>query len=174
MIIPLKCCMSWPVSTKCTGKQEYFVDTMGQMFDYHNCELDRFLELINNNTSTSVLTENIKNAQARNTELKRKYAEVEDDYDSSELESESTTATATATTIATATSSQQIQSTSSLSYEKGMKFVEQFKQARMEKGLTKMDWLTCLAEGRKRNLLDYKNSSTFGNQSAKDIKKYAD
>lgn len=31
-----------------------------------------------------------------------------------------------------------------------MKILEEFKQARIAKGLTKMDWVTCLAEGKKK------------------------
>ncbi|GAA5813688.1 hypothetical protein MFLAVUS_007174 [Mucor flavus] len=45
------------------------------------------------------------------------------------------------------------QSTSSLAFQRGMEFVKRFKKARM-------DWVTCLSEGRKVGLLKYNNTAT--------------
>lgn len=129
-----------------TGNQLHLVAVIGQMCDHQNSEYEKLLELIDNKVPASLLIQTIKSAQSRTRNLKRKYVEIDEtDTDISEA----TTAATTAATEAEP-SSQQIQSPSSLSYEQGMQFVEQFKQARIEKGLTKMDWLTCLSEGKKR------------------------
>ncbi|KAG1441064.1 hypothetical protein G6F56_011649 [Rhizopus delemar] len=141
------------------GNQLHLVEVIGQMCDHQNSEYEKLLELIDNKAPASLLIQTIKSAQSRTRSLKRKYVEID----------ETDTNIAEATTAATEveTSTQQIQPLSSLSYEQGMQFVEQFKQARIEKGLTKMDWLTCLSEGQKKNLLHYKNCSTLRNQFAR-------
>jgi hypothetical protein len=63
-----------------------------------------------------------------------------------------------------------VESANSSSYRQGMEFVESFKKTRMEKGLRKMDWVTCLSEGKKRKLFNYKNTSSLRNQFAKYLK----
>lgn len=98
----------------------------------------------------SVLVEQIKNAQSRIQSLKRQCAEIK---------------------VATEETSN-IQSSASSKYEQGMQFVEQFKKARIEKGLTRMDWVTCLAKCRKKNLLiNYKNGNSLRSQFTKYTKR---
>lgn len=55
-------------------------------------------------------------------------------------------------------------------YEKGMNFVENFKQTRMQKGHTKMDWIACLEDGKRLGLLNYKNPDALRNQFSKFMK----
>jgi hypothetical protein len=52
-------------------------------------------------------------------------------------------------------------------YEKGMDFVEKFKQTRIQKGHRRMDWITCLEEGQRLGLLNYKNPDALRNQFSK-------
>lgn len=51
-----------------------------------------------------------------------------------------------------------------------MEFVEKFKKARMEKGLKQMDWVTCLSEGKKMKLFNYKNTAILRTQFNKYMK----
>lgn len=147
-----------------SGNQLHLVEVVGEICDHQSTEYERLLELIDNGAPASLLIQTIKGAQSRINTLKRKYTEID------EAEADTLEATTTASAGAEL-SPQQLQSPDSLSYEQGMQFVERFKQARIARGLTKMDWLTCLSEGQKKNLLlNYKNRSSLRDQFAKFIR----
>lgn len=54
-------------------------------------------------------------------------------------------------------------------YEEAMKFVAEFEQKKVEEG-KRMDWVTCLKEGKDLNILNYKNSESLRQQFLKYIK----
>lgn len=147
-----------------SGNQLHLVEVVGKLCDHQSTEYERLLELIDNRLPASLLIQTIKGAQSRIHTLKGKYTEID------ETEADTLEATTTASAGAEL-SPQQLQSPDSLSYEQGMQFVERFKQARIARGLTKMDWLTCLSEGQKKNLLlNYKNRSSLRDQFARFIR----
>jgi hypothetical protein len=123
----------------------------------------RLLELIRNHALPQIITDDIKNSQFQNNQLKRKYS-IDEDCSIYPTTSSLNTSQATSSTEA---SDVQVGSATSLSYRQGMEFVENFKKARMEKGLNKMDWVTCLAEDKKMQLFSCKNTSSLRNQYAK-------
>lgn len=148
------------------GNQQHMVEVLRQVCDTQDHVNARLLELIQNHASPDILTDAIKSSQAQNNNLKRKYG-IDEDCSINTTASSLNTTTATSST---APSDILIESTTSLSYRQGMEFVENFQKTRMEKGLKKMDWVTCLSEGKKMKLLSYKNTSSLRNQYAKYIK----
>lgn len=48
-----------------------------------------------------------------------------------------------------------------------MNSVVQFKQARIQKGLKRIDWITCLNESKQLGLFSYKNANVLRNQFSK-------
>ncbi|KAI7893183.1 uncharacterized protein EV154DRAFT_550148 [Mucor mucedo] len=101
----------------------------------------------------------IKEAQARQLELKREFDKLENVFLTS-------TSTTTSSPSSPSTSSPSI-SSSSL-YQMGMEFVLEFKKARIKQGKERMDWKLCMKEGHKSGLLsNYKNIDTLKNQFMK-------
>lgn len=54
-------------------------------------------------------------------------------------------------------------------YEEAMKFVDEFKQKKVEGG-KRMDWVACPKEGKDLNILSYKNPESLRQQFLKYIK----
>lgn len=54
--------------------------------------------------------------------------------------------------------------------KQGMDFVEQFKQARIQKVHKKMDWIRCLQEGTRLGLVQYINVNSLLKQFSKNTK----
>ncbi|GAA5816547.1 hypothetical protein MFLAVUS_010077 [Mucor flavus] len=126
------------------GDEQHMAEVIKQVCDTQDCMNTRLLELIHNHASPQIITDAIKNSQFQNNQLKRKYS-IDEDCSIYPTTSSLNTSQATSSTAA---SDVQVESATSLSYRQGMEFVENFKKARMEKGLNKMDWVTCLAEER--------------------------
>lgn len=106
-------------------------------------EYEKLLTLANTATSSDVFVQAIIDAKTQNDKLKRKYG--------SDPTGSSSNKRATKTNA-----SSSINDDNDI-YEKGMDFVEKFKQARIQKGHAKMDWITCLEEGKRLGLLKCKN-----------------
>jgi hypothetical protein len=113
-------------------------------------EYEKLLILANTATSSDVLVQAIIDAKTQNDKLKRKYG------------SDPTSSSSNKRTTKTNASSS-INDDKDI-YEKSMNFVEKFKQTRIQKGHTKMDWITCLEDGKRLGLLDYKNPDALRNQ----------
>ncbi|CEP14833.1 hypothetical protein, partial, partial [Parasitella parasitica] len=105
------------------------------LLESQNREYERLLSLANTVGSPDVLIQAINDAKSRNDTLKRK-----DDSDPVGSLSNKRTATATNSSASSSINNKNDQ------YKQGMDFVEQFKQARIQKGHKKMDWITCLKE----------------------------
>ncbi|KAI8642325.1 hypothetical protein BD408DRAFT_416623 [Parasitella parasitica] len=108
------------------------------LLEFQNREYERLLSLANTVGSPDVLIQAINDAKSRNDKLKRK-----DDSDPAGSLSNKRTATATNSSASSSIDNNNDR------YKQGMDFVEQFKQARIQKGHKKMDWITCLEEGTK-------------------------
>lgn len=124
------------------GNEQHMAKVIKQVCDTQDCMNTRQLELIRNHASPQTLTDAIKNSQYQNKQLERKYS-IDEDCSTSLLSTSQATSS-------TAASDVQVESATSLSYRKGMEFVESFKKARIQKGFSQMDWVTCLAEGKRR------------------------
>lgn len=116
-------------------------------------EYKKLLTLANTAASSDVLVKVIIDAKTQNDKLKRKY-----DFDPTGSSSNK---------ISTKTNASLSNSDDNDIYEKGMDFVEKFKQARIQKGHTKMDWITRLEEGKRLGLLKYKNPDALRDQFSK-------
>jgi hypothetical protein len=160
------------------GNQQHMTEVIKQVCDTQDSEYTRLLELIQNHASTEILTEAIKSSQYQNKKLKRQYS-LDEDCSMDIIASTSNptvisfaASDLTETRVAAPVPNTEmlVESANSSSYRQGMEFVESFKKTRMEKGLRKMDWVTCLSEGKKRKLFNYKNTSSLRNQFAKYLK----
>lgn len=129
------------------------------LLESQNREHERLLSLANTVGTPDVLIQAINDAKSRNDELKRK-------NDSDLAGSLSNRKTTAASTNASSSSNN-----NNDLYEQGMDFVEHFKQARIQKGLKKMDWIVFLKEGKQLGLLNYKNADALRNQFSKFTKR---
>lgn len=144
--------------TRLIGNQVHLVDFVKELLNNQEKQYQHLLELASQQNSHTIQT-SIKKAQAQQLELKRKFDELDD-----------VALTSTSTTTSSPSSPSPLSpSTSSHSlYQMGMKFVLEFKKARIKQGKERMDWKLCMKEGHKNGLLsNYKNINTLKNQFMK-------
>lgn len=161
--------------TSLIGNQVHLVDFVKELLNTQEKQYQHLLTLASQQNSSQAIQTSIQNAQAQQLELKRKFNELDD-----------MALTSTFTTVPSTTSSEasppppsspspspppspsyNVSSSTSL-YQRGMTFVLQFKAARIQQGKERMDWKSCMKEGRRNGLLlNYKNISTLKNQFMK-------
>lgn len=124
------------------------------LFESEDLECEKLLALANTTGSSDVLVQAISDATAKNDGLIKKH--VSDP--SGTFLNKRTTKTNPSSSI------------DNDKYIKDMGSVENFKQERIQKGHTKMDWTTCWEEGSRLRLLDYKNPNALRNQFSKYMK----
>jgi hypothetical protein len=154
--------------TSLIGNQVHLVDFVKELLNDQEKQYQHLLKLASEQNSHAIQA-SIKKAQAQQLELKHKFDELEDVALTSTSATTSSPSLPSPSSPSTSSPSLSLPSLSSPSlYQMGMKFVLEFKQARIKQGKERMDWKLCMKEGQKSGLLlNYKNISTLKNQFMK-------
>lgn len=117
------------------------------------------MELIDKQASSEVVAKAIKTLQSQNQATKRKFSDI--DVGPSSISATDNTNTEDSNFAAESPTS---------SYERGMIFVENCKNARIQRGFKRMDWSDCYSKGFTLNLFQYKSADVLRNQFNKYLK----
>jgi hypothetical protein len=135
-----------------SGNIPHLIDVLQQVLDEKDHECDNMLKLLDNRASQEVLTQTVKNTKSRNQLLKRKYSDINP---------------TTSTSSSNRDTSPEVLLDATTRYIQGMEFVDNFKKTRIALGKKRMDWVTCLDQGKKMKLFDYRNPKTLQTQFEK-------
>ncbi|KAI9254710.1 hypothetical protein EDC94DRAFT_618193 [Helicostylum pulchrum] len=149
--------------TSLIGNQVHLVDFVKELLNNQEKQYQHLLKLASQQNSYAIQT-SIKKAQTQQLELKRKFDELEDVA----LTSTSTTTSSPSTPSPLSSPPLSPSTLSPSLYQTGMKFVLEFKKARIKQEKERMDWKLCMKERHKNGLLsNYKNINTLKNQFMK-------
>lgn len=131
--------MQYLYSLAFSREEEHNNDTVLSLLESQDLEYEKLLSLASTVEPPDILIQAINEAKSRNNTLERKNSSYPADSNKR--------------ITTTSSSNSSSNNNDSDRYKKSMEFVEQFKEARTQKGLKKMDWITCLDEGEKLGLL---------------------